>query len=113
MESLQQMEERVGGHQFYDTGASGRRGIVDEVSSHEAGDLCKVESMVHNDTLAAITASCEASVTRPLMERLCACVRSTERASNSKKSWFFIIICISLLLLDRDVKVTLPVKGRC
>ncbi len=25
----------------------------------------------------------------------------------------FIIVCISLLLLDRDVKVTLPAKGRC
>ena len=35
---------RVGGHQFYDTGASGRRGIVDEVSSHEAGDLCRVHA---------------------------------------------------------------------
>ena len=35
---------RVGGHQFYDTGASGRRGIVDEVSSHETGDLCRVHA---------------------------------------------------------------------
>ena len=32
------------GHQFYDTGASGRRGIVDEVSSHETGDLCRVHA---------------------------------------------------------------------
>ena len=79
----------------------------------EVTPVTKVESMVHNDTLAAITASCEASVTRPLMERLCACVLSTERASNSKKSWVFIIVCISLLLLDRDAKVTLPAKGRC